>query len=93
MTFPMGATSDLVMALWFAELGCKELVQRQAIPAFDNRRKLPSRIVKNRRVVNFGGQTVRQPGPEDSAGGIHGTRPQGGHPNYVNISPGVALAG
>lgn len=59
--FPMGRVTDLVMALWFAELGAKEIFQRHALPLFDPRVKLPPRIARNRRVVDFGERTVTAP--------------------------------
>jgi|CXWL01.1.fsa_nt_gi hypothetical protein len=51
--FPMGRTSDLVMATWFAELGCRELQQRSVAPMFDPRVRLPERLRSKRRVFDF----------------------------------------
>lgn len=53
--FPAGKPDDLVMAMWIAWLGCREIWQRQAAPKFDNRKHLPARIRNRRRVVQFGG--------------------------------------
>ena len=75
LQFPMGQVTDLVMAMWFAELGCKEVFTRTAIPPFDNRRQLPKRITRNRRIVDFGERAERQPTEEDMAGvGAFGPR-------------------
>ncbi len=59
--FPMGQITDTVMALWFAELGARELVQRFRLPAFDERVRMPGRIRNKRRIVDFGAQEVRSP--------------------------------
>lgn len=67
LQFPMGVVNDLVMALWFAELGAKDIWQRQVMPAFDPRFKVPGRIRRQRRVVSFG-SGVRLPTPEEEAG-------------------------
>ena len=60
-SFPMGQVSDLVMALWFAELGVRDVYQRAAIPLFDPRVKLPPRLAARRRVVDFSDRTVSAP--------------------------------
>jgi hypothetical protein len=59
--FPMGTVSDLVMALWFAELGVRDLYQTAKLPAFDSRMHVPARIRRGRHVVDFGQGMVRQP--------------------------------
>lgn len=64
ISFPMGQVSDLVMAFWFAELGCKETFQRAAIPMVDPRVRLPPRLQAKRHVVDFGTRTVR-PMPDE----------------------------
>lgn len=52
MQFPMGR-SDLVMAMWLAYRGCRDLYQRAAMPAFDPRTsKWPGRIRRRRRVFD-----------------------------------------
>jgi len=45
--------SDLVMALWFAELGCRDAAQRSRMPMFDPKMNVPGRIAKRRRVVDM----------------------------------------
>jgi hypothetical protein len=66
--FPMARTSDLVMAMWFASLGCREFATRTALPAFDPRMRVPGRIARNRRVMNFADREVRQPTRFDLTG-------------------------
>lgn len=61
LSFPMGRVSDLVMATWFAELGAKDVFQRQLLPQFDPRVKLPPRLARRRRVIDFGERTVSAP--------------------------------
>lgn len=63
ISFPMGRVSDLVMAFWFAELGVREMFQRQSVPLFDHRRHVPNRIARRRRVIDFSAQTIRTPTP------------------------------
>lgn len=61
--FPSKTTpSDILMALWFAEIGCRDAWIAQSIPPFDPRttRKWPRRITMNRKVVDFG-EGVRLP--------------------------------
>ncbi len=84
-TFPMGLVSDVVMALWFAELGCRELYQRFRMPAFDERMRMPARIRNKRKVIDFGAQEVRAPRP-DETGDPH--RPKE-HRRFVNVAGGV----
>jgi hypothetical protein len=60
-TFPMGRSSDLVMALWFAELGARDLFQRGRAPLFHPRMKVPARISRQRRVFDFSDRTVSAP--------------------------------
>lgn len=57
--FPMAAVQDRVMALWFAECGIREILQRTHLPMFDSRVKLPSRIQRNRRIVSFSRGEIR----------------------------------
>jgi transposase-like protein len=59
--FEMGGTNDLVMAHWFAELGCREVFQRTNVPAFDPRFKIPKRLRNRRHIVDFAAGTVRAP--------------------------------
>lgn len=65
ISFPMGRASDLVMAMWFAELGIRELFQRQTLPLFDPRKRVPKRIARQRRVVDFAEQRIRVPNDGD----------------------------
>lgn len=69
VSFPMGHINDLLMAMWFANLGCKDIHQRAALPMFDPRFKAPKRIMRNRRTVDFSTNTVRSPGSLVDAGG------------------------
>jgi hypothetical protein len=66
--FPMARTSDLVMAMWFASLGCREFATRTQLPAFDPRMKVPGRIANRRRVMNFADREVRAPSRFDLTG-------------------------
>jgi hypothetical protein len=60
ISFPMGVTSDLVMAFWFAELGIREILNRAHMPMFNDRlrRKWPKRIRSRAKIVNFEERTV-----------------------------------
>jgi hypothetical protein len=87
--FPMGAVTDLVMALWFAELGCREIYQRFKMPAFDERMKMPARIRNKRRVIDFGAQEVRPPSPSE-VGNPHQPKQ---HRALVNVAGGVDVYG
>ena len=59
VSFPMGVRQDLTMALWFAELGIRDLLRRQHLPLFDERMSVPDRIRRRRRVIDFSQQEVR----------------------------------
>lgn len=59
LAFPMGAVFDQVMSHWFADLGCRDLMKRAHLPMFDERMKVPERVRRRRRVVDFGGGAVR----------------------------------
>lgn len=85
--FPMGKVSDLVMALWFANLGCQDMFQRFKLPSFDSRMKVPARIRRGRHVVDFGEQRVRQ--PHDHEIGEPTQRPE--RRNYVNMPGGISV--
>jgi hypothetical protein len=76
MAFPLGAQQDLTMAFWFAELGAREVYQRTNVPMFDSRMKVPPRIMRNRRVVDFGNRQVRHPTELELAGGMYGPAQQ-----------------
>ena len=60
IAFPMGMVSDRVMATWFADLGCRELLRRAHLPLFNSRMKVPGRLKKKRHVVDFQSQSVRR---------------------------------
>lgn len=60
VVFPMGMLSDVVMAHWFADIGCRDLLRRAHMPMFDARMKVPERIRRNRRVVDFSAGEVRR---------------------------------
>lgn len=89
--FPMGAQSDLVMAMWFAELGCKDIMQRQTVAPFDPRMRVPSRVANRRRILNFGERSQRVPSAEDFAGGLHGVPLQPNDTRFVNVASGVSV--
>lgn len=94
ISFPMGRTSDLVMALWFAELGAREIFQRAMLPMFDPRVRLPSRVAKNRRVIDFAERTVRPPSAATAMPGreMFPGR-QVGEVKMVNVGGSVTLPG
>ena len=75
MQFPMGKVNDLVMAMWFASLGCSELHQRTQLPMFDGRHKVPGRIRRRRGVIDFGNKAVRAPTREEENRNIFGPGP------------------
>lgn len=80
VAFPMGITSDLVMAFWFAELGIRDVLQRAHMPLFNERmrRRWPARIKRRARVVDFENREVRPVTLEDQRLG-HLTRGQRGY--------------
>jgi hypothetical protein len=80
VAFPMGITSDLVMAFWFADLGARDLLRRAHLPMFNERlrKRWPKRIRSRARVVNFEDQSVRPVSMEDQRLG-HMTRGQQGY--------------
>jgi hypothetical protein len=90
ISFPMGITSDLVMAFWFAELGCRSLINRAHMPLFNERmrRRWPNRIKKRARVVDFENREVRPIRLEDQRLG-HLTRGQQG---YRRMTVGTPIA-
>lgn len=59
VAFPMGMVSDLVMASWFADLGCRDLTRRAHLPMFNERMHVPERIRRQRKVIDFASRTVR----------------------------------
>jgi hypothetical protein len=59
LQFPYGAVSDLVMALWFADLASRDNVRRKRMPMFQDRR-VPERIGRRRRIYRRdSGQVTR----------------------------------
>jgi len=58
--FPMTSVSDCVMALWFADLACRDIMRRQHLPLFNSRQKVPRRIRDRRRVVDFASGEIRR---------------------------------
>lgn len=84
--FPMGSVSDLVMAMWFAEIGCREMFRSASLPAFDPRVKVPGRVAARRRIVSFG-EGIKAPTPAQSAGLKPGQSMEGQQP--INVSSGV----
>lgn len=78
IAFPMGAVTDRVMSLWFADLGCRELLNRAHLPMFHERMKVPNRVKRRRRVVDFQNQEVRGIALRDQRPG-HMTRGQWGY--------------
>ena len=94
VSFPMGRVSDLVMALWFAELGAREMFQRSILPMFDPRVRLPSRVAKNRRVIDFAERTVRPPSAATATPGreMFAAAP-GQEVKFVNVGGSVTLPG
>jgi hypothetical protein len=55
--FPMAQTSDRVMSFWFADLGVRDLLHRAHMPMFSHAR-VPNRIKRRRRIVDFQSQSV-----------------------------------
>jgi len=52
--FPLAPITDLLMAMWFAIIGCREITNRSTMPLFDAKTKRwPNRIRKRRHLVNF----------------------------------------
>lgn len=80
IAFPMGITSDLVMAFWFAELGIRDLLNRAHMPMFNERlrKKWPARIKRRARIVNFEDRSIRGVSLEDQRQG-HLSRGQAGY--------------
>lgn len=81
LQFPMASVSDLVMAMWFAEIGCREMFQRTKLPSFDQRHRVPGRIRRNRAIVDFGERRVRGATHEDQFGGMEQAPPH----RFVNV--------
>jgi hypothetical protein len=71
VVFPMGMVSDVVMAHWFADLGCRDLMRRAHLPMFNERMKVPERVRRRRITVDFGSQEVRRIPLSEQRGGSH----------------------
>lgn len=90
--FPMGATSDLVMSLWFAELGAREMFKRTSLPMFNERMRVPAHIRSRRRIVDFATRTVSSPSDREYGGRPSGMLGQGGTPQrMVNVTGEVLV--
>ena len=89
--FPYVTLQDRVMSLWFAELGCRKVSQQAQMPLFDSRatKRWPNRVLRHRRVVDFGAGEVRQMKIEDQTPSrmYRGARPAVGRP----VRPGQPL--
>lgn len=59
VAFPMGVLSDRLMALWFAELGVRDQFRRAHLPLFNSRMRVPERIKRRRRILDFESREVR----------------------------------
>ena len=59
--FPMAPVSDMVMSLWFADLGARQLLNRAHMPMFENRlsKRWSNRVKRKRKVVDFSTGEVR----------------------------------
>jgi hypothetical protein len=68
IAFPLGTRSDRVMSFWFADLGCRDYLRRGHLPMFNDRMRVPDRIRRRRRVVDFEKQEVRSIPLEDQRG-------------------------
>ena len=77
IAFPMGTVSDRVMSLWFADLGCRDLLKRAHLPMFHERMHVPNRIKRQRRVIDFHSREVRGVNLHDQRPG-HMTRGMAG---------------
>jgi phage terminase large subunit-like protein len=85
--FPMGAT-DMVMAHWFADLGCRTLMTRAHLPMFSDRMKVPERIRRRRVVVDFSSQRVTKVPPHEQQARMPQTAALRGYRRHVVGHPG-----
>ena len=84
--FPVGSENpDLVMALWFAELGIREMVQRFKLPPFDERARVPARLRRRRHVADFAEGRIRTPDESD----VYDPHNPPEDRNLVNVAPGI----
>ena len=86
VSFPMGMLSDRVMSTWFADLGCRDLLDRAHLPLFNERMKVPNRVRRRRHVVDFQGQDVRKVQLKDQRAG-HMSRGQWGYRRSTLSTP------
>lgn len=86
VAFPMGMLSDRVMSTWFADLGCRDLLNRAHLPLFNERMKVPARVRRRRHVVDFQGQDVRRVEMRDQRAG-HMSRGQWGYRRSTLSTP------
>ena len=78
-----GGVDDVKMAFWFAELGVKDLLNSMAMPLYDANMRVPARIRRRRKVVDFGREQVRGIPLDDQRVGAldpHTGRMTYGHP-------------
>lgn len=77
LQFPMGAVNDLGMALWFADIGVRDILRRSHLPYFDERvtNRWPRRILKQRRVIDFFSGEIRPVPLSDQARPIMADHP------------------
>jgi len=87
IVFPMGVVTDLVMATWFADLGCRDLLKRAHLPLFDARRPVPSRIAKRRVVIDFANQQATPIPLYEQSGAVYAGPGSRGHRRLVTGRP------
>jgi len=68
LTFPLGQTTDIMMALWFANEAARELYQRALLPAYDPKFKIPKRMKNKRAIIDFSKNEVRAPTMDEQSG-------------------------
>lgn len=88
VAFPMGLVSDRIMSTWFADLGARDLMSRAHLPMFNSRMRVPARVKRRRRVVDFQNQDIRHVPLRDQRPG-HMTRGQWG---YRRMTTGLPSA-
>lgn len=89
VVFPMGMVTDLAMAMWMADLGCRDIMRRAHLPMFDSRMKVPNRIRRKRVVVDFEQQKVTRVPLKDQRGPVlSGAGPRG----YRRVTTGRPIA-
>lgn len=59
ISFPMGTITDVVMALWFAEIAARDYTRRNHLPLFSDRQRVPDWVRRRRRVIDMGARTIR----------------------------------